>query len=175
VKEAAMDANGEVKGEANEATANGIAVHNGKVEENGDVVALKGSSEGTQESTQNGNEDHGITPKKALVVSEEGAKEEGESKEIVEEVPAGEADAMIDLEPVKDLQAEKPAPMSLSAHLVALWNKVASELSATNLTPGEIIDGARFLLGLPPVNLGSSGVGGVKDGIFEFHQYNVKT
>jgi hypothetical protein len=67
-------------------------------------------------------------------------------------------------EPEKEKEPEKP--MSLGAHLVALWNKVAAELSATNLTPGEILDGARFLLSLPPVNLGE-GIGSVKDGIFE--------
>ena len=186
-REAIGEPNDNVKDDAKESEdhkgANGTAIHiNGKVQEDSGSSGDPASSDGHKEPAQNGTEDHGIVRKKTAIVSTEGDKAEGEASQEIGELPVGDAEprkdaAELNIEAVESnkeaaepgkgsTQAEKPATMSLSSHLVALWNKVASELSATNLTPGDILDGARFLLALPPVNLGSTGVESVKDDIF---------
>lgn len=52
-----------------------------------------------------------------------------------------------------EVTTEKAYPSPLVANLVALWNKVASDLSAITLSPAEILEGARYLLTLPPATI----------------------
>lgn len=166
-KEEAKQANGVKEAQGTNGTDNVSLQVNGKAQEpesqgNSAVLAL------------NGTEDHGIAPKSkdSSEPAEPGKEPVEPSKEPVEpsKEPAEPSKERAEpskepAEPSKETpQMEKSAPMSFGAHLVALWNKVASELSATNLTPGDILDGARFLLSLPPVNLGA-GVAAVKDDI----------
>lgn len=117
-------------------------------------ITLNGKENGI--TSLNGTGDHALqngihTEKQETKLESISEEEEVNLKEKQEDEQVKEAE-----KPVSEVHtsAEKLIPSPLVANLVALWNKVASDLSSVTLSPAEILEGARFLLTLPPATLG---------------------